>query len=109
VWDLLCARNDADLIERPDFRAQSAVHTKHLAVDYGGQGEKVEDLAAGLPHGGVAVLGLAFFVEAVDLRYLPRFVVSADECDAIGEPDVVSNGDVYVMSSLTSPSNTSKA
>ena len=82
--DLLRARNHADLIEGADFGGKAAVDAEDLAVDYGAQNEEVEDLAACFPDAGVAVFLLAFFVEAVNLGYLPRFVVAADEGHAVG-------------------------
>ena len=63
---------------------------KYLSVDDGSEGEEVEDLAAGLPYGSIAVLGLAFLVETVDLGNLSRFVVSTDQCDAVWESIAVS-------------------
>ena len=83
VRDLLRARDDADLVERADLGREAAVHAEHLAVDDGGQGQEVEDLAGRFPDGGVAVFLLAFFVETVDLGDLAGFVVAADERDAI--------------------------
>ena len=62
------------------------MNTQHAPVDDSGEGEKVEDLTAGLPDGGVAVFLLAFFVEAVDLGDLAGFVVAADECDLVRVP-----------------------
>lgn len=52
--------------------------TEDFAVDNGGEGEEIKDLTAGLPDAGVAVFGLAFFVEAVDLGDLTGFVVATD-------------------------------
>ena len=60
------------------------MHAEDFAVDDGAQHEEVEDLTAGFPDGGIAVFGLAFFVEAVDLGYLTGFVVAADEGHAVG-------------------------
>lgn len=84
VGDLLCAGDDADLIQGPDFRAQSAVDAKDFAVDYGTKGHEIEYLTARFPDGSVAVLLHAFLVEAVDLRDLAGFVVTTDEGDAVG-------------------------
>ena len=84
VGDLLRASDDADLIQGADFGAQAAVHAEDFAVDDGAQHEEVEHLTAGFPDRGVAVLGLAFFVEAVDLGYLTGFVVAADEGHSVG-------------------------
>ena len=87
VGYLLRASDDADLIQGADFGAEAAVHAEDFAVDDGAQDEEVEDLTARFPDGGVAVFGLAFFVEAVDLGYLTGFVVAADEGYAVGVAD----------------------
>ena len=52
---------------------------KYLVVYDGGEGEVVEDIGAVFPHVEAPVLPEAFIVEPVDLRYLPRFVVSPEE------------------------------
>ena len=88
VGDFLRASDDADLIQGADFGAEAAVHAEDFAVDDGAQHEEVEDLTAGFPDGGVAVFGLTFFVETVDLGYLTGFVVAADEGYAVGVADV---------------------
>ena len=88
VGDLLRTSYDADLIKGADFGAQAAMHAEDFAVDDGAQDEEVEDLTAGFPDGGVAILGLAFFVETVDLSYLTGFVVAANEGDSIGISDI---------------------
>ena len=85
VGNLLCPRYDANLVQRADLGRQSTVHAEHLAVDDGCQGKEVEDLTAGLPDRGVAVLGLAFLVEAVHLGDLSRLVVSAYQSHSVGE------------------------
>ena len=82
--NLLRPCNDTDLIQRADFRAQAAVHAEDFSVDNGAEYEEVKHLTAGFPHGGVTVLGLAFFVEAVDLGYLAGLVVTSDEGYAVG-------------------------
>lgn len=84
MGDLLGAGDDSDLVDGADLGAQAAVDAQHGAVDDGGEDEEVKDLAAGLPDGGVAVLLLAFFVEAVDLCYLAGLVVAADEDYPVG-------------------------
>ena len=82
--DLLCASDDADLVQCTDLRAQAPVDAEHLAIDDGAEHEEIEHLAAGFPDARVAVLGHAFFVEPVDLSDLARFVVATDKGDAIG-------------------------
>lgn len=84
--NLLSAGDDSNLVNGPDLRAQTTVHAEHLAVDNGGQDQKVEYLAARFPDRRVAVLLLAFFVEAVDLGDLPRLVVAANENDSVRIP-----------------------
>ena len=81
--DLLRSGNYSNLIQRSDLRAQAPVHAEDFAVDDGGKGKEIEDLTARFPDRSVAVLLLAFFVEAVDLRYLPGFVVPAHESDFV--------------------------
>jgi hypothetical protein len=71
VRNLLCARDDADLIDGADLGTQAAMDAKNLSVDNGSEDEEVEYVAACFPHGCVAVLLLAFFVEAVYLGNLP--------------------------------------
>ena len=83
--DLLGTGHDADLVEGANLGTQAAVHAEDFAVDDGGEDEEVEDLAARLPHGRVAVFLLTLLVEAVDLGDLPGFVVAAHEGDAVGE------------------------
>lgn len=84
VRDLLGSRHDADLVQRPDLRAQSAVDAENFAVDDGAEGHEVKDLAACFPDGSVAVFLHAFFVEAVNLGDLAGFMVAADKGDAVG-------------------------
>jgi hypothetical protein len=83
------------------------VYAEHFSVDNSGQRKEVENLAAGLPYGSVAIFGLAFLVETVDLGDLSRLVISADKCDAVREPGSISmSGDVLPCSSLTWLSST---
>lgn len=78
MGNLLSSGYDADLVEGADLGGQASVNAENLAVDDGGEGEKVKDLATGLPYGSVAVLCLALFVETIDLSDLSRFVVATD-------------------------------
>ena len=96
VRNLLGPCDNTDLIQGADLWTQSAVHTEDLSVDDRSQSQKIKDLAAGFPDGGVAILLLTLLVETVDMRDLPRFVISAYEGDSVGIPGlVVSNG--YVL------------
>lgn len=84
VRNLLCASHDADLVDSADLGAQSAVDAEDFAIYDCCENEEVEDLAAGLPDGGVAVFLLAFFIESVDLGDLSGLVVASNESDSIG-------------------------
>lgn len=75
--------DNLDLINRVYTRAQPAVHAEDLVVDDDGEGEVVEHVCEVVPDVGVAVFARAFGVEAVGLRYAARFVVAADEVDAV--------------------------
>ena len=97
VGNLLRTSYDADLIKGADFGAQTAVYAEDFAVDDGAEDEEVEDLTAGFPDGGVAIFGLAFFVETVDLGYLTGFVVAADEGDSVGVADIKGLGGSWDM------------
>ena len=57
--------------------------TKHLPINHGAKDKEVEDLTASFPHGCIAVLLLAFFIEPVDLCDLTRFMVPADQSHPI--------------------------
>jgi hypothetical protein len=61
------------------------VDTKYFAIDNGSQCEEIEDLTTSFPYRRIAVLGLTFLVEAVDLGDLPRLVVSTDKGDSVRE------------------------
>lgn len=77
--NLLGSSHHSDLINSPNLGAQPSVDAENLAIDNGGEDEKVKHMAAGLPDRGVAVFLLTLLVESVDLRDLPRFVVAADQ------------------------------
>ena len=54
-----------------------------MVFDEGSEGEVVEKVGEESPHVCVAVLPEALVVEAVHLRDLPRFMVSAEDCYSI--------------------------
>jgi len=89
VRHFLLAVDRAYLVYARQVRAQAAMHTEHASVDNGAEREVVEDLAAVAPDVRGAVLALAFVVEAVHLRDLPRLVVAPDERDAVWVPHFV--------------------
>lgn len=59
------------------------MHAQHTVVDYGSDGQVVEEFAARLPRIRVAILVHALVVEAVDLRDLSRLVIAAQQRDAV--------------------------
>lgn len=63
---------------------------QYLAIDNGCQSKEVKDLTASLPYRRVAVLCLAFFVEAINLCDLSRLVVPSHKGDSIRESAVLS-------------------
>ena len=82
VRDLAEAVDDLDLVDAVDARAQAAVHAEDLVVDDDGEGEEVEHVGEVVPDVGVAVLAVAFGVEAVGLRHTAGLVVAADQVHA---------------------------
>ena len=83
VGNFLSTSNDADLINGADLRTQTTVQAEDLAINDCSKNEEVEDLTAGFPDRGVAVLLITFFIKTVDLSDLTRFVIAANESDAI--------------------------
>ena len=83
VRDLLSSCNDAYLVKGTDFRTQTTVDAEHFAINYRAEDQEIEDLATCFPHRSITILLLAFFVKAVDLCNLARFVVAPDEGHAI--------------------------
>jgi hypothetical protein len=70
VWNLLSSGDDTNLIKSADLGTETSVDAEYLAVNDSGKSEEVKDLAARFPDRSVAVLLLALFVEAVNLRDL---------------------------------------
>jgi hypothetical protein len=63
------------------------MHAENASVDYGAQCEIIKDLAAPPPDVGARVLALTLVIEAVYLRDLTRFVVAADQGNALWVAD----------------------
>lgn len=57
---------------------------ENLIVDDNAQGEKIKHVREVVPHVCVAVLARALGVESIRLSDSPRFMVAADEVDAVG-------------------------
>ena len=64
------------------------MYAEHVAVNNGGEDQEVEDLAACFPHGSIAIFLLALLIEAIHLRDLSRFVVSANQDNPVGVPGI---------------------
>lgn len=73
-----------DVVQGVDARGQATVKAEDLVIDERGEGEVVEEIGEVFPDVGVAVLAEALVVEAVHLRDLARFVVAAQDRDALG-------------------------
>ena len=56
-----------------------------MVFNEGGEGEVVEEVGEVSPNVGVAVLSQALVIEAVHLRDLSGFVVSAEDSDTVSE------------------------
>lgn len=54
-----------------------------MVFDEGGEREEIEEVGEVLPHIGIAVFAQAFIVEAVHLRDLAGFVITAEDGDAL--------------------------
>lgn len=71
------------------------MQTENLVVDEGSQGQVVEKIGEEFPNVCVAVFAQAFVIEAVDLCYLARFVISPEDGDALRIPDFEGNEEGY--------------
>ena len=80
-----------NVVQRIDARRQSAVQAEDLIIDEGGKGKEVEQIGKGFPDIGIAILAQALVVEAVDLCDLARFMVAAEDGDALGVADFESD------------------
>lgn len=83
VRNFLIPLDKSNLIQCSNIWGQSPVDTKNRLVNECGDREEVEYPAAVSPRVTVSVLVLALVVEAVNLRDLTRFVISAEECDLV--------------------------
>ena len=87
AW-LVCAYAVTYLVQGVHRGGKTAVHAEDAVIDDCGETEVVEYLRAVLPHIHAPVLFQALIVEAVHLGDLPALVVSSDEGDAVGVPDL---------------------
>lgn len=65
--NFLSSGDNANLINSPNFGAESTMHTENCPVDNSGKDQEVKYLTARFPHRCVAIFCLAFLVETVDL------------------------------------------
>lgn len=63
------------------------MEAEKLVFDYCGQGQKVKKLSQAFPDVGVTIFAAALIVKAINLSYLPGFMVSAQN----GNPVFVSD------------------
>ena len=86
MGDLPEAIDNLDLIDTMYTWGKSAVHAEDLVIDDDGQRQEIKHVGEVVPDIGVAVFAAAFGVEPVRLRNAARFVISADEMDAVRVP-----------------------
>ena len=60
------------------------MHAENLIVDNHAQGEKVKHVGEVVPHVGIAIFPRALCIEAVGLGDAARFVITANEMNALG-------------------------
>jgi hypothetical protein len=72
MWNFLVPVNGSNLIQRPDIRAETTVHTKDLFVNERRQTKTIKALDTMSPHTGVAVLAQTLIIKSVDLGDLSR-------------------------------------
>lgn len=71
------------------------METENLVLDERGQGQVVEEIGEVFPHRGVAIFAEAFVVESVHLGDLTRFVVAAQDGDAVWVADFEGDEEGY--------------
>lgn len=83
VGNFLEAVDGANVVEGIDRRGETSVKAEDLIIDKSGKREIVEEVGKEFPNVGVAVLSQAFVVETVNLGDLPRFVITAEDGNAV--------------------------
>ena len=86
--NLLDSVEPPDVVERVDAGGKTAVQAEDLVVNQGGERKIVEKVGKVLPDVGITVLAQALVIEAVYLCNLARFVVAAQNGDAVGVSDL---------------------
>lgn len=86
MGDLLRTGNNADLVDGADLRTKTTMDAEKFSIDDGSEDKEVEDMAARLPHGSVAILLLTLLVESVHLGDLTGLMVATNENDSVRVP-----------------------
>lgn len=76
-----------------------------LVVDEGGKGEVIEEIGEDFPDVGIAVFTETFIVETVDLRDLTGLVVSTQNGDPLGVPNLERNEERHCLDRVVSTVN----
>ena len=77
-----------DVVEGVDAGGETAMQTEDLVVDQSGKRQIVEKICEVFPDVRISVLAEALVVETVDLGDLAGLVVTAEDGDALGVPDL---------------------
>jgi len=88
VWYLLYAVEGSDIIECINAGRETSVEAEDLVINQGCEGKVVEEVGEVFPDIRVAVLSEALVVEAIDLGNLAGFVITTEDCDALGISDL---------------------
>jgi hypothetical protein len=91
MGDFLDAVQGSDVIQGVNAWWESTVKAEDLVLDQGGQGKEVKEVGKVLPNVGIAILSETLIVKSIDLGDLARFVVSTENCDALGVSDLEGN------------------
>lgn len=105
VRDFLDTVEGTDVVKRVDTGRQPSVKTEDLIIDEGGKGKVIKEVGEEFPHVGVAVFTEALVVETVDLGDLAGLVVSAQNGDPLGVPNLERNEERHRLDRVVSTVN----
>mmetsp|Transcript_17003 Transcript_17003/g.38268 ORF Transcript_17003/g.38268 Transcript_17003/m.38268 type:complete len:277 (-) Transcript_17003:283-1113(-) len=103
VGHLLHAVERADLVQGIDGGGEAAVEAEDVVLDHRGEGEVVEEAHEEVPDVGGAVLADTLVVKAVDLRDLPRLVVSPQYVHPLRISDLERHEHAHGLDGIVSP------
>ena len=89
--NFLYAVQSSDVVQSIDTWGETSVEAEDLIVNKCGEGKVVEEIGEVFPDVGIAVFSETLVIEAVDLGDLTGFVVTTENCDALGVSDFESN------------------